>query len=294
MAELVGVFAASHGPLIIRNWQNLKPADQESVADAFSELGRRIKAARPDVLIMISPDHWTNFFINNLPSICVGVGETNEGPNEPWMKDFPHREIPGHPGFAEHILSTAIDHDFDPATSHRLILDHGFCIPLWKAGIDPLPAIVPITLNDIEPPFPTVKRCHAWGKMLAEAIASYPEDLRVAIMGTGGLSHSIGEPTMGKIEPEFDRDCMRLFKAGKERPLIDFLTKRLPTIGNGASEIRNWIAAHGAAGSDGFDLIEYKPIPEIYVGFGVASWNIASRAKPGRRPAKSKRQTSRR
>ncbi len=274
MAKLVGAFAASHGPLIVRNWQSVSTADRESVTAAYSELGRRFKAARPDVLIVVSPDHWTNFFINNLPSICVGVGEMNEGPNEPWLKDFPHREIPGHPQLAEHIVSTALEHDFDPAVSHRLILDHGFCIPLWKAGVEPLPPIVPVTLNDIEPPFPTVKRCYAWGEMLARAIASYPGDLRVAVMGTGGLSHSIGEPTMGLVEEEFDRDCMRLFESGKKRPLIDFLTKRLPTVGNGASEIRNWIAAHGAAGGQGFELISYKAIPDFYVGFGVAAWNI--------------------
>ena len=293
MAKLVGAFAASHGPLIIRNWQNLKTEDQQSVSAAFSELGRRVKAARPDVLIVISPDHWTNFFIDNLPSICVGVGEVNEGPNEPWMKDFPHREIPGHPRFAQHILDTALEHDFDPSVSHRLILDHGFCIPLWKAGIDALPAIVPVILNDIEPPFPTVRRCYAWGEVLAKAIASYPEDLRVAVMGTGGLSHSIGEPTMGVVEEEFDRDCLRLFASSKPRPLVDFLTKRLPTVGNGASEIRNWIAAHGVAGGNGFELINYKAIPELYVGFGVAAWKLTP-PPSRRRPAKSNRQTSRR
>jgi aromatic ring-opening dioxygenase catalytic subunit (LigB family) len=274
MAELVGVYAASHGPLIVRNWQNVKPADQKSIAAAFSELGGRVNAAKPDVLIVISPDHWINFFIDNLPSICVGVGEVNEGPNEPWLKDFPHRTIPGHPRLADHILKTALARDFEPSVSHHLILDHGFCIPLWKAGIEPLPAVVPIIINDIEPPFPTVKRCYAWGQMLAAAIASYPGDLRVAVMGTGGLSHSIGEPTMGLIEEEFDRDCLRLFESGDERPLIEFLTQRLPTVGNGASEIRNWIAAHGAAGGNGFELIDYKAIPEVYVGFGVACWNV--------------------
>lgn len=293
MAKLVGVYAASHGPLIVRNWKEVRPADQQSVTAAFSELGRRVSAARPDVMIVISPDHWTNFFINNLPSICVGVGEVNEGPNEPWLKEFPHREIPGHPRLAEHILNTALARDFDPSVSHRLILDHGFCIPLWKAGIEPLPAVVPIILNDIEPPFPTVKRCYALGEMLAEAIASYPEELRVAVLGTGGLSHSIGEPTMGMVEEEFDRDCLGLFESGDKRPLIEFLTKRLPTVGNGASEIRNWIAAHGAAGGSGFELINYKAIPELYVGFGVASWKLAPPA-PRRKSAKSKTRINRR
>lgn len=294
MAKLVGVYAASHGPLIVRNWQNIRPDNQQSISTAYSELGRRFKAARPDVLIIISPDHWTNFFIDNLPSICVGVGEVHEGPNEPWLKDFPHREIAGHPQLAEHILNTALSRDFEPSVSHHLILDHGFCIPLWKAGIEPLPAIVPIILNDIEPPFPTVKRCYAWGEMLAGAIASYPEDLRVAVMGTGGLSHSIGEPTMGLVEEEFDSDCLRLFASGNQRPLIDFLTQRLPTVGNGASEIRNWIAAHGAAGGNGFDLINYKAIPEVYVGFGVASWNLGAAATARRTSVRNKKPMSRR
>jgi aromatic ring-opening dioxygenase catalytic subunit (LigB family) len=274
MAELVGVFAASHGPMIVRSWPALAPAPKNSLTLAFTELGRRIKAARPDVLIEISPDHWVNFFIDNLPGICVGVGETHDGPPEPWLKEFPHRTIPGHPELASHIVATAFERDFEPSVSYRLALDHGFCIPLWKAGLDPLPAIVPIVLNDLEPPHPSVKRCFAWGSMLADAIASYPGRLRVAILATGGLSHSIGEPTMGEIDEAFDRACLRHFESGDPRALFEFLNEHLPGAGNGAAEIRNWVAAHGAARGRGFDLIRYDPIPEVYVGCGFASWKL--------------------
>jgi len=93
MAELAGVYAASHGPMIVRSWEKLAPAAKESLTSAFSELGKRMRAARPDVLIVISPDHWVNFFIDNLPAICVGVGEAHEGPPEPWLKAFPHRSL---------------------------------------------------------------------------------------------------------------------------------------------------------------------------------------------------------
>ena len=277
MAELVGIFASSHGPLIVRNWGNLAPAAKDSLNSAFSELGRRIKAARPDVLVVISPDHWVNFFIDNLPAICVGVGEVHDGPPEPWLKEFPHRTMAGHPQLGEHIVRTAVERDFEPSISYRLALDHGFCIPLWKAGLDPLPPIVPVVLNDLEPPFPSVRRCFGWGSVLAEAVASYPGNLRVAILATGGLSHSIGEPTMGRIDEAFDRDCILRFERGDPRALIDFLNERLPGAGNGASEIRNWVAAHGAARGRGFELIRYDPIPDVYVGCGFASWNINQR-----------------
>jgi aromatic ring-opening dioxygenase catalytic subunit (LigB family) len=274
VAELVGVYAASHGPMIVRNWNLLAPAERENLSSAFSELGRRIKAARPDALIVISPDHWVNFFIDNLPAICVGVGEAHDGPPEPWFTEFPHRKMPGHPPLAEHIVRTALERDFEPSISYQLALDHGFCIPLWKAGLDPLPAIVPVIFNDLEPPFPSVKRCYAWGAMLAEAVASYPDKLRVGVLATGGLSHSIGEPDMGRIDEAFDRDCIRRFENGDAPALFDFLNERLPGAGNGASEVRNWVAAHGAARGRGFELIRYDPIPNVYVGCGFASWKL--------------------
>lgn len=274
MAELVGIYAASHGPMIVRNWAKLGAAQQAGLTSAFTELGRRIKAARPDALIVISPDHWVNFFIDNLPGICVGVGESHDGPPEPWLKEFPHRVIRGHQPLASHIVTTAFERDFEPSVSYRLALDHGFCIPLWKAGLDPLPPIVPIVLNDLEPPHPSVKRCYAWGAMLAEAVASYPEKLRVAILATGGLSHSIGEPTMGEIDEAFDRECLDRFRDTEPRALLEFLHRRLPQVGNGSAEIRNWVAAHGAARGRGFELIRYDPIPDVYVGCGFAAWNI--------------------
>jgi len=276
MAELAGVYAASHGPLIIRKWRSVTPGHQQALGSAFAELGRRINAARIDALVIISPDHWVNFFIDNLPTICIGVGDTHGGPNEPWMmEEFSHRTLPGHPQLARHILDTALESGFEPSVSHRMILDHGFCIPLLKAGIAPLP-IVPIVFNDIEPPFPTVARCYAWGEMLARAIVSMPGDMRVGVLGSGGLSHSVGEATMGLIEEEFDRECLAHFQRGDPAGLCAFLSQRLPLVGNGASEIRNWVAAHGVAGGRGFELIGYSAVPEVIVGCGFAAWNLGT------------------
>jgi len=273
MASLVGAFAASHGPLIVREWQRV-PAEQKTrMAAAYRELGKRLTAAKPDVLIVVSPDHWSNFFLDNYPAVCIGVGETNEGPPEPWMKDFPHRAIAGHPGLAMHIADQALRQGFEPAVSHRLKLDHGACIPLWRMELERMPKVVPLLVNSIEPPMPSLTRCYQWGTLLRQAIDSYAEPLRVAILGTGGLSHSIGEPTMGAIYEDFDRETIRLFKE-PEGELIRFLDAKLPSCGNGSEEVRNWLVAHGAAGGRGFELVDYLAVPTVIVGCGFAAWAV--------------------
>jgi aromatic ring-opening dioxygenase catalytic subunit (LigB family) len=273
MAELVGCYAASHGPLLVRDWSAV-PEDQKTrLTDAFRKLGRRLEGARPDAIVVVSPDHWVNFYLENIPAICIGLGETHEGPPEPFLKAYPHREMAGHPGFAEHPVKSAFEQGFEPSFSHRLRLDHGFCIPLWRMELERLPRIVPIILNSIEPPMPSLARCVQWGRMLAAAIGSYPEPLRVALLASGGLSHSIGEPTMGAIDEQFDRECIRLFSAADQDSLVAYLERNISKAGNGADEMRNWLVAHGAADGRGFELVDYLPVPRVYVGCGFAAWN---------------------
>jgi aromatic ring-opening dioxygenase catalytic subunit (LigB family) len=273
MAELVGCFAASHGPLLVRDWAGVPENQKERLTAAFRELGRRLDAVRADVVIEVSPDHWVNFHLENLPAVCIGVGETHEGPPEPFLKPYPHREMPGHPGLAAHLVKSALDDGFEPSFSYRLKLDHGFCIPLWRMNLERLPRIVPMIVNSIETPMPSLARCLQWGRQLRKAIASYPEPLRVAVLGTGGLSHSIGEPTMGAIDEEFDRTCIRLF-AGSEDKLLQYLQAAIPNAGNGADEMRNWLVAHGAAGGRGFELVDYLPVPLVYVGCAFGAWRV--------------------
>jgi aromatic ring-opening dioxygenase catalytic subunit (LigB family) len=273
VAELVGAFAASHGPLIIREWERVPAGEKARMAEGFRELGRRLEAAKPDVLVIVSPDHWSNFFLDNVPAVCIGVGETHEGPPEPWMKAFPHRRFAGHPGFGMHIARTALGGGFEPAVSHHLKLDHGFCIPLWRMELERLPCVVPMVVNSIEPPMPSLARCYEWGALVSRATKTYPENLRVAILGTGGLSHSIGEPTMGAIYQDFDRETIRLFSA-EPKALVSYLEEKLPTHGNGSEEVRNWLVAHGAAGGRGFQLVDYVPCPTVIVGCAFASWRV--------------------
>src|SRR3989442_554144 len=286
MADLVGVFAASNGRILAGDWETMPRDHRDRLAAAFDEIGRRLKACRPDLLVVISPDHWVNFFISNLPAVCIGIGDEHDGPPEPFMKKvFPRERLKGHAAFGRHLLETALNDDFEPALSHRLKLDHGTCIPLWRIGVDAELPIVPVIVNDLEEPMPSIRRCLAWGRLLRQAIESYPEPLRMAVLGTGGLSHSIGEPTMGWIDEEFDHCCIKHFEEGEDARLTAFLTDALARTGNGAHEIRDWVIAHAAAGSKGFELIDYFPSPQTLVGAGFASWRAGGGAQPpGRRP----------
>ena len=277
MGKLVGAFAATHGPLIARDWDTMPAPMRQRLKAAFDKLGVRLQACNPDILVVVSPDHWVNFFINNLPAVLIGVGEEHDGPPEPFMqKVYPHRTLKGHAAFGRHLLTTALANDFEPAMSHRLKLDHGSCIPLWRMGVGPEMPIVPVLINDLEEPMPSIRRCLSWGRLLREAIESYPEPARIAILGTGGLSHSIGEATMGWIDEPFDRDCIRHFENSDDNALASFLEEALPKTGNGSHEVRDWVVAHGAAGSQGFELVDYFPSPETFVGAAFASWRIGA------------------
>lgn len=277
MAKFVGSFAAGHAPNIAREWHNMKDESRDWLTAGYDKLGGRFKALNVDVLVVQSNDHWVNFFLNNVPAFCVGIGAEHDGPPEPFMKPvFPHETIPGHAGLGRHILDEAFAAEFDPAYSHRLKLDHGMCVPIWRMGLDPLPAVVPILTNLVEKPFPSPRRCIKWGRMVRSAIESYPEDIRVAVLATGGLSHSIGETTMGWIDEPFDHACIDLFKTASDEEIAPRLEELMDASGNGGAELRNWLIAHAAAGSQGFDLIDYAPMPDMLIGCGLAEWKVAA------------------
>jgi aromatic ring-opening dioxygenase catalytic subunit (LigB family) len=279
MAELVGAFASSHAPLMARAWESVGPERLASIKKTFTEMGKRFRAVNPDVLIVLTPDHWVNFFIDNMPSVCIGVGETHEAPPEPWMKGLPF-ESPwkGDPELGLYLAEQAFKQGFEPTLSYHLEMDHGVAIPLWRMGLTRLPPIVPFVINTVEPPLISVRRCLDWGSFLRESIEAYPKKLRVAIMATGGLSHSIGEHDMGRIDEPFDKKCLDLMGTGDIPKLVDFLDNHIEEGGNGAAEIRNWVMAHKVVEGKGFDLIGYHPYPEWYVGCAFASWELGSRA----------------
>ena len=97
MGEITGIFAATHAPPLVRDWETIEGGRKRGLANAFAELGKRIIASRPDVIVAIGADHWANFFLDNVPAICIGVGEEHGGPPETWLADYPHTRMVGKP-----------------------------------------------------------------------------------------------------------------------------------------------------------------------------------------------------
>jgi aromatic ring-opening dioxygenase catalytic subunit (LigB family) len=276
MAEIVGVYAASHTPVMINFPHQISPEDLGQVQAGFRELGRRMAASKPDAVVVVSDDHMHNFFLNNLPAFCIGAADRYKTPIEAWLK-VEHRVLPGDPGLGAHLIGEALEHDFDPALSMSLILDHGTLTPLELAGFDWEVPVTPVLINCVQPPLPTMRRCHRFGRMLGEALRSYQGAERVAVLATGGLSHDVGTPRMGMVNDRFDRGFLDRLGAGDDEALLAYSETHVNEGGNGAEEVRMWLVAHGIAAPErrGLEVIYYKGFVDWYAGIGVAEWREA-------------------
>ena len=58
--------------------------------------------------------------------------------------------------------------------------------------------IIPIVVNAFAPPMPSPRRCFDVGAFVGKCIERWPEKTRVAVLGTGGLSHWVGPPQTGR------------------------------------------------------------------------------------------------
>lgn len=273
MAALAGVAAMSHIPRMANAPDAPGAAIRDEVAGAFAAIGNELRALAPSMIVTLAPDHFQNFFIDNMPALCIGCGEAHLGPAEPWIKD-PPRSIPGAADLARHLLAHCYASGFDPAFSHQLRLDHGYVLPLRAAGFAMDLPLLPIVVNAVQPPFPHARRLFAFGRMLADAIAAYDANERVLLVASGGLSHSIAEPGMGRVDEAFDREFLARLTAGATDSLADWYEAGVPAAGNGSQEMRHWMIAHGAAGGRGFAARYYRPIPEWYLGVCIGAWRL--------------------
>jgi aromatic ring-opening dioxygenase catalytic subunit (LigB family) len=275
MAELVGVFAASHTPVMLNFPGAIPDTDREEIFGAFKQLGGALAATRPEAVIVISDDHLHNFFLNNFPAVCIGAAERYPSPAEHWLK-IDRRMLAGDAGLGAHLIGEALEAGFDPSFSMDLTLDHGVVTPLHLAGLSDQVRIVPVMVNCVQPPLPTMGRCVQWGRFLTKAIASYAGLQRVAILATGGISHDVATPRMGMVNEIFDREFLRLLAAEDDNRVITYSRDHVHEAGNGGEEIRNWLMAHGAAAGARFETMYYKAVPNWYTGIGLGRWHVGA------------------
>ncbi|RMG53847.1 MAG: extradiol dioxygenase [Acidobacteria bacterium] len=267
MAEIVVAIGASHTGLMIRKFRAAPREQRERIMEGFAQLRTLLGQAAPDVLVIAGSDHLKTFFFDNMPTFCLGVGEWCEGWGDAGV---PQYRVRVHHALARTLLAGALDAGFDLAFSYEMPLDHGFFGSLHFLTPEMDVPIVPLFVNSAVPPQPSFSRCHQLGEFLGRFIRSLDDDLRVAILGTGGLSHWVGVPGMGRINESFDRWVLDLMCRGRAEELIRMSGEELERrAGNGAHEIRNWLIALGALGSGHVRLCVYEPIRAWATGIAL-------------------------
>lgn len=268
MAEIVVAYSASHAPMMSADPDSAPPAMRDRFFGALAEVRARVAASEAQAVVIVSGEHFTNFFLDNLPQLCVGVGETHLGPVEKWL-GIPRTIVPGAPGLASAIVAGTIERGHTPAVSHRLTVDHGFMTVYHALSPTMDLPLVPIVFNCTTPPLLTLRHSYEFGVSLGEAIRSYTGLERVVLMGAGGLSHFVGEPRVGDIDADFDLWFLRQLELGCPPDLLDLPNDELALAGNGTGEVRAWVAVAGAMAGARTTALDYEPIGEWINGMGV-------------------------
>jgi aromatic ring-opening dioxygenase catalytic subunit (LigB family) len=276
MAEIVAGIATSHVPFMAAPRRaEVDEGQHARVIAGLGEARKLLEQARPDAIVIFSTDHFDRCFYDNLPPFLVGIGEEAEGPVTN-LSGMPKVKLKIASALGRFIVSEGLDNGVDFALSQDLPLDHAEVVPLsfltprWEIPI------VPIVVNAFAPPMPSLKRCWQVGGFIRETVERWPEKKRVAVIGTGGLSHWVGPPETGRINVEFDRWFLQCLVEGKAVEVIERYKKAedLEKIaGNGGQEVRDWLAVAAAMpASLKPRVLAYEPIAQWVTGTGVMVW----------------------
>jgi protocatechuate 4,5-dioxygenase beta chain len=209
MAEIVGGAAMSHVPAIGAAIDNGRTGDDywQPVFRGFEFSKKWVADLKPDVAIVIYNDHASAFSLDIIPTFAIGCAETFDIADEGWGAR-PVPKIEGHPDLAGHLARALVLDEFDMTVVNKMDVDHGLTVPLNLMCGSPERwpfKVIPICVNVVHFPPPTAKRCFDLGKAIAKAVKSYDADLRVLVLGTGGMSHQLQGPRAGLTNPQFDK-----------------------------------------------------------------------------------------
>ena len=332
MGKLVLVEACSHTPFLFTEpakWNVIREArptsetnpwttEEENQAQwdrtrvAFDVLKRKMEEAKPDVILCFGDDQIEQFNFSNFPGFAIFVGEDYEGyktfarqgfvpgqrkgftekTDDTWVK------VPAHAAFAKEVAVNLVRRNFDLSfmteeANKEHGIGHAFLRPMSNIvpGFD-IPTI-PFYINCFYGPQPTANRVYQLGKAIREIIESSPQDLRVAVFGSGGLWHTPGNPE-SYLNEEFDQASLDAVKSGDAKAFADHFDRYVETpidaykndtwvdggtgmyngIGSGTGETRNWIAAAAVADGTPGTVIDYVPLYSSPCGVGFAYWEF--------------------
>ncbi len=292
MAEIVGCMAMSHGPQLLTppdRWTELPtrikgpfhPKDgieAELTPDAMRAYSARCDAAiaalrdrlaewAPDTVIIVGDDQAENLLRDNMPPFTIFIEDEVDATKR--FRYFGEKDTDQMTRYrvnaplAVEMLGGLMDSGFDPSwsreTRYEAGLGHAFGRVLNFLMPEADRAIIPVMVNTYFPPAPSAKRCFDFGAAVGRLIAASENAGRVAVIGSGGLSHT-------KIDEALDQEVIAALTEADAGYLTSIPDDVLTT---GTSEIRNWIAVAGAAGSGG-TMVDYVPCYRNADGVGCA------------------------
>ncbi len=241
----------------------------DRVHSLLSGVGDKLKALKPDVCFTIGNDHAQQFLLHCTGSFTMHIGPEAKG-------SFAGRSY-SYPIASEaslDLLRYVQRQGFDPAFTSNAELDYAFGIPLDFTGMN-VP-VIPVYVNAYIPPQPSMDRCFAFGRALADGVKAL--GLRAVLVCSGGLSHYPGTERYVEPGPDtaFDEYLMQRMAAGETRYLLALDERRLDETGN--IELRCWGVAFGMIGERVPDLTNFEPT--WHHNYGTVAWTTEAADVP--------------
>ncbi|MGA2396303.1 MAG: class III extradiol dioxygenase subunit beta [Candidatus Lustribacter sp.] len=272
MAKIVAGVACSHVPAIGAALDNGKTGEPywQPLFRGFEPSKKYMAELKPDAIILVYNDHASAFSLEIIPTFAIGCAASFPPADEGWGAR-PVPVVQGHPELAAHIAQSTILDEFDMTIVNKMDVDHGLTVPLslmyGQPAAWPCP-VIPLAVNVVQYPPPTGHRCYMLGKAIRRAIDSYPQPLRVAIMGTGGMSHQISGQRAGLINSKFDNAFLDKLAQDPESavkiPHIEYVREA----GAEAIELVMWLIMRGALDERTKEIYRFYHVPASNTAVG--------------------------
>ena len=274
---LVYAGVCSHAPGITGRKHLADPEVRDAFYAAFDGMRADLEASGAEAVIVVAAEHFANFFMNNMPSFAIGMADFYDGPIEdPGWLGIDKFRAPGNRDLSARLI-TEVMQTVDVAYAEEWLFDHGIAVPLHFLTPDFDMPVVPVNINCQGPPLAPLHRAWALGDALRRAVDVVPE--KIAIVGTGGISHWPATPDSGKINDAWDHDFMDRWCRNDRDALLDYDDVSVYTdAGQGGFEIRTFLAVSAAAGGAPGTVHFMEPIPIFAVSCTIASYDLTGQA----------------
>jgi protocatechuate 4,5-dioxygenase beta chain len=250
MGQIVGGIGSSHAPSFgsVYDRGQQKDPTWAPLFDGYVPVRAWLEGLRPDLFIVVYNDHGNQFFFDAYPTFALGASDAYPQADEGWGKrDLP--DMRGDPEFSWHLARSLVEDEFDPTICQEMSVDHGVMsfMPMLTDIRWPVP-IVPFAVNVIQHPVPKARRLYKLGQAFRRAVTSYPKDIRVVVMGTGGLSHQLQGTRFGFTDADWDNEFLDRLETDPE-PLAALSHREyMERGGTEGIEMINWLPMRSALG----------------------------------------------